>query len=895
MPRGQADGEVFMAHQDSTEPVDARAALTAALARLRSRVPDVSDETLARRAGAVPLPSGRRVTVNPRRLGEWLSGRSVPRAFDQLLAVVQAINGGPAGLSAQQWRLLWQAAQTQRAESRTVRPAGGAPALVVGRPPSDAAALCGREPIAAAIDAALRDDAIRQVVLTGPGGAGKSQLAAAAFHRARSRGGVFAWVPASSRQSVLTAYARTWRVIASGAQEGRPLDAYGHDEQAQADLLVAWMRSAGQPWLVILDDVDDPMELDGLWPIGEQGRSIVTTRRRDAALIRPSARVITVGMFEPQESQAYLRSRLPADQAVGAGAAAADGELAALAAALGHFPLALSQAAAYLIDTAMSVAAYRRLVDDRRERIDDLFPSSSPADGHDRTVASTWQVSAARAGALARPGTAQRLLELMAMLAPEGVPEAVLTTPAACAQIGGTQRDALHALRALHRLSLVTHDASTVAMHALVQRAVLDHVPEEALPGMAVAAADALDQVWARAPGGPGWQAALYDSVEALCRAAGDHLWDGGMHPVLRRVGKHLVDLGRADAARDVAERLLRQARTRLGDGHRDVLFLDSQVACAQGELGDWAAAYADLTRLRRDAERLLGPQDPDTLEARLRQGRARFEAGAAGAAREDLLALVADATTTLGRRHPLTRAAAAEVVLCTGLTGDPAAARDLSTVLVAELTEQLGARHPETLAVAAGLGRWIGEAGDPELAVRTHIDVVAGLDAVAGRLHHDTLAARHNLAYWRALAGRLPLAVAEFGVAAEDAEQALGPRHPTTLTFRANLAYWRGLAGDATRGAAELAELQPVLHEVLGAAHPRTLRVRQQRAELLHRGGDPVAATAELATTLARMRAVHGDDHARTRDVAELLAAWAAVESSVPRGAVRREPGAGA
>jgi len=87
-----------------------------------------------------------------------------------------------------------------------------------------------------------------------------------------------------------------------------------------------------------------------------------------------------------------------------------------------HFPLALSQAAAYLIDTGTSIAAYRRLIDDRKERIDDLFPSSSPADGHDQTVASTWQISAARAAALARPGTAQRLLELIAVLAPEAVP-----------------------------------------------------------------------------------------------------------------------------------------------------------------------------------------------------------------------------------------------------------------------------------------------------------------------------------------------------------------------------------------------------------------------------------------------------------------------------------------
>jgi len=58
----------------------------------------------------------------------------------------------------------------------------------------------------------------------------------------------------------------------------------------------------------------------------------------------------------------------------------------------------------------------------------------------------------------------------------------VLATPAACAWIGGTEREALLALRALHRLSLVTHDGSTVAMHALVQRAVLDCVPQQALP-----------------------------------------------------------------------------------------------------------------------------------------------------------------------------------------------------------------------------------------------------------------------------------------------------------------------------------------------------------------------------------------------------------------------------
>jgi hypothetical protein len=174
-------------------------------------------------------------------------------------------------------------------------------------------------------------------------------------------------------------------------------------------------------------------------------------------------RVVTVGVFTPEESLDYLRGRLSADPAAHD---ADDAVLSDLAAALGYFPLALSQAAAYLIDTGTILLAYRRLVDDHRERLADLLPPTSPADGHDRTVTGTWQPAAQRAAALAPPGTAERMLELAALLAPAGMPEAVLLSPAACDRIGGTGRDALLALRALHRLSLLTHEAPSVAPSA---------------------------------------------------------------------------------------------------------------------------------------------------------------------------------------------------------------------------------------------------------------------------------------------------------------------------------------------------------------------------------------------------------------------------------------------
>lgn len=835
---------------------DPKTAFARELARLRDRARDASDEAVARRASAVVLPSGRRVAVNARRLGEWVGGRSVPRDFDAVLAVGLA-TGGVTQLN--RLRELWRAARQDRraaakadrdasardvaapdadagAAGRDVAGRGVAGPVVVGRPPSDAAALRARPALAEAVDAALRADDVRQVLLTGAGGVGKSQLARAAFHRARA--GVRVWVGARTRQSVLAGYARAWRALVRS-------DA-GADDEAQADLFLDWLRTTATPWLVVLDDVDDPAELAGLWPAGDAGRSVVTTRRRDAALLRPGVRVVPVGTFDPDEAAAYLAERLSVDPRH------RSGEQAALAEALGHFPLALSQAAAFLIDTGMDVPAYLDLLADRRQRVADLFPPSSPGDEHDGTVAGAVRLSAERATAL--DPCAPAVLGLVSVLAPDGIPEAVLLD-------GGRN---LLALRALHRLNLVTHHDRRVEAHALVQRAARDLLPD---PGpVAVAAADALEREWASAD--PDTAAALHRNVEVLRSVAGEHLWHGGMHPVLRRIGRHLTGIGRAAAARDVAAELLARAVE-----PRDVVVLRSQVAKATGDLGDTATALAELGEVRAFAERELGPTDVDTLWARLYQARFRFESGRIATALAELDALIED--SGLPAAHPLMVTAQDDRVLTLGLSGDVEGARDAATGLAGVLREELGPRHPQTLRALLGLGRWVGETGDARGAVATFREAVAGLEAVAGHGAHDTFIARHNLAYWRAVAGELDEAVAEFAAGAADAGRILGESHPTTLTYRANLEFWRGVTGDGG-AAGRLAGLREAVEEVFGPEHPRVLRIRQQHAELLHRGGRRAEAVAELRAVLAEMSRVQGENHPRTREAAELLAGWA-------------------
>lgn len=144
------------------------------------------------------------------------------------------------------------------------------------------------------------------------------------------------WVAAGSRQSILTGYAR------AAADLGLP-GVSGADTEQDAARLHAWLAGTDRRWLVVLDDVTTTGDLQHLWPPNiPAGRTVVTTRLRGSALDGDGRRLTTVGAFTDDEAVNYLRARLTdtglTDDPVG------------VAADLGQLPLALAQAAAFMID-----------------------------------------------------------------------------------------------------------------------------------------------------------------------------------------------------------------------------------------------------------------------------------------------------------------------------------------------------------------------------------------------------------------------------------------------------------------------------------------------------------------------------------------------------------------
>lgn len=501
------------------------------------------------------------------------------------------------------------------------------------------------------------------VVLSGLGGVGKSQLAANYAWQAWPDASVdlVVWINAASRDGILTGYAdaagQVLRDVDPSIGQRPPEDV--------ARAFLTWLASTERRWLIVLDDLQDLADLRGLWPpAGSAGHIVVTTRRRDAALGREDRHIIEVDVFTEEVSLAYLIAKLP-------GHAATDSDreqLKALAIDLGHLPLALAQAAAFVADNPlMSVPDYRERLANRKTLAQVMPDDGSLPDEHKATVAATWSLSIERANALTPQGFARPLLELISVLDPAGVPVALFTTDtilrllAAATSTKADSGTIQDALVCLHRFSLITLDRDqperAVQAHALVQRAVRDTLAAEHLADLARTAADALMGSWPSIDRDPALTLALRSTASILHAITFPALWNPDGHPVLFRAGQSLLETGLVSAAMSYFHDLWRDADGFLGSDHLDTLATRNELASCRARAGDVAGAVAEFERLLNDQIEVVGADHPHTLIARNNLATWRAEAGDVAGAVAEFERLLGDRQRILGVDHPDTLA----------------------------------------------------------------------------------------------------------------------------------------------------------------------------------------------------------------------------------------------
>jgi hypothetical protein len=753
------------------------------------------------------------------------------------------------------------------------------------------------------VDAQSGTEALSQV-LTGTGGVGKTQLAAHYARRMWQAGqlDLLVWVTAATRTAITEAYAQAAVEV---------LDADRDDPEAAAQAFLAWLEPRPHPaaarhrWLIVLDDVTEPASLRGLWPPEHpHGRTLITTRSRDAALTGPSRRLVPIGLFSTAEATGYLAAYLAAH-----GRHEPVQQVAALAEDLGRLPLALSQAAAYLIDADLDCATYRQRLNDRATALTDLLPDASGLpDDQATTVAAAWSLSVDRADRLNPRGLARPMLALTAMLDPNGIPATVLTNEAALTYLTGartasrrapgdgptgpavtprdaattrdavTPQDAVGALRALHLLSLIDHTPATarraVRVHQLVQRSARD-VPAEQYDRLARTAADALCAAWPEAERDTAYAQTLRANADSLTEHAVAALTQADIHPLLSRAGRSLGESGQVTAAVAFFQRLADEAVRRLGADHPDTLTARHNLAHWQAEQGNLAGAMAILGRLLADRLRVLGPDHPDTLTTRHELATRQGQTGDVANATSALTQLLTDRLRVLGPDHPDTLTTRHDIIWWRWEAGDVAAAAPALAELLTDRLRVQGPDHPDTLTTRHNLGAAWADIGDAPRAFSAYTELLADRLRIQGPDHPDTLGVRHNLAACQGQSGDPAGAATAYAELLTDRLRVQGPDHPDTLTTRAALARCQGESGQAGRARATLTELLPDRQRVLGPDHPDTLTTRHNLAHWQGRAGDPAGAAAALAELLTDRLRVIGPDHPDTITTRHNLARW--------------------
>ena len=699
--------------------------------------------------------------------------------------------------------------QSELAE-QSAAAAGAARALRLALPP---ALLAGREDLLAELDGRLaggEGSGPRIVALHGLSGAGKTSVALASSHRHLAEAGI-AWQLAAEDSTVLAAgFAELAAQLGAGERAGDPVAA------VHAVLAV---YPAG--WLLVFDNAPDRASVERFLPPAGDGRVLITSRNA----LWPPGQAVEVPVLDTAVAAGFLAARTgDADHQAAVG----------LAGELGGLPLALEQAAAYTQATGTTLAGYLSLFADRRA---DLLARGEPT-GYPGTVAATLGLALSRLEEEAP--AAAGLLRLLACLAPEPVPLALLLSnaqvagelaPEVAASVGPLLGDPVaagDAVAALRHYSLVTPAGDRlVLVHRLVQATTLAQLPGDVAGGWKQAAT-ALVQ--AAIP--PDWRLPAAWPVHAVllphARAVLD-LTDGGMWQIAQALGHS----GSYLAARDLFQLIAAAHMKDEADGpeHEDSLPARRSLARWTGEAGDRAGARDQFAALLPIQERVQGAVHPDTLNARRNLARWTGEAGDAAGARDQLAALLPIEERVLDAEHPEILATRQNLAFWTGVAGDAAGARDQYAALVPIDERVLGPENPATLTARANLANFTGEAGNAAGARDQCAALLPVRQRVSGAEHPDTLTDRSDLARWTGHAGDPAGARDQFAALLPVRERVLGSEHPETLTDRSRFAYFTGHAGDAAGARDQFAALLPVRVRVSGAEHPDTVTTRANLA----------------------------------------------------------------
>jgi tetratricopeptide (TPR) repeat protein len=654
------------------------------------------------------------------------------------------------------------------------------------------------------------------------GSCGKTQIAVAIAESLWRSGAIDAlvWISATNRASVLTGL-----VHASAAATG--IEPTGTAESVAARF-ISWLAETSQPWLVVLDDLPETADLEGLWPEGPAGRVVVTSSQSAVASRRREMQIIPVGFFSVREALNCLTERLSVNPAQRRGAID-------LIEALGREPLALAQACSVVANSTLACLDYRDYFARRRQQIG-VAAGEVPS-----AAAVTWTLSLGQAESLLPGASVRLMLVLVALLDGHGIPGSIFSTPAVAAYLGGAVSSfssavdpklAWDALLAIERAGLISVNRAvappTIMMSSVLQAAIRLAAPAQVQEPAARAAASALLEAWPADEPQPWAADTLRVNAASLHNSAADVLWADGSHPLLLRAGRSLDDARLVGPAVEYWRDLAARCDTKLMPGHPDALVVAAQLAAAYLAAGYAEEAVHWYQRVLAERGRELAPGHPAIITARVSLARALVLAGEPADAVTVMLRAVSECEQFRGPGHPDTLGTRDELAAAYQAASDIAAAGRLLARNLRDRERLQGPRDAETMATRDRLAAACLAEGKVKDAISHYKRVLSDREKVLGRGHPDTLATTADLSAAYQAAGRMPAAMQLSEQCCADSGRVLGPDHVDTLARRANLAHLYYAVGRVGDSVALLRDTAARCERVLPYGDPLTQAVEQ-------------------------------------------------------------------
>jgi tetratricopeptide (TPR) repeat protein len=701
--------------------------------------------------------------------------------------------------------------------------------------------------------------------LDGLGGVGKTQLTLEfVWQHNKGYNGV-AWFNAESQERLTEDYIRLGLELNIIHQDDK------YDIEKRALRVKSWLEvSKRAGWLLVYDNAPNYKGIGELIPT--KGGKVLVTSRYAKGWPQDN---IQVNVFTPDESRAYIEKTL--------GYKALDTEqVNQLAKTLGHLPLALAQACAYIKKIQVGIARYLESYETRKEELlsdKTLTDQTLKPDSIRAIVYITWDITikAIRKESI----LADRWLAICAYLNSNDIPNLLLKTFSNNSENNPNNEIYEAALGTLSSYSMlfINEQSSSASIHRLVQEVILLKAEAEEKLKNIIASLKLFQEYFPyRGQTHEGYTKkrkllphleAFLSNLDAWPKTATlelkKYMEEDCLENVLFLMYDIYNDLGNWQKAREMLERALTIEEFRYGYDHQSTLTTRDNMAGVlsnQGKYDEALQAYQEVFDKRKD---LLGPEHPSTLTTQNNMAGVLSYLGKYEEALQAYEEIFDKEKDLLGPEHPNTLTARHNMASVLSKQGKYEEALQAYQEVFDIWKRELGPEHPSNLTTRNNMAGVLSKQGKYKEALQAYQEIFDKRKDLLGPEHPSTLTTWNNMAEVLSKQGKYEEALQAYQVVYDKRKDLLGPEHPDTLSTRNNMALVLSKQGKYKEALQAYQEVFDKRKDLLGPEHPDTLSTRNSMAGVLSEQGKHEEALKVYQEVFDKTKDLLGPEHPDT------------------------------